>query len=106
MKPAHCYVGDMLTGFIIVEALLIDDEIDKLLEREERWTDLLINTHDISTVHEDEQAERCFITFLSTEKEVTTDCAISDWRRHLKITKTCQSLATTRVELSVLFGIK
>ena len=72
MKPARCYVGDMLTGFIIVEALLIDDEIDKLLEREERWTDLLINTHDISTVHEDNEAERCFITFLSTDKEVTT----------------------------------
>ena len=72
MKPARCYVGDMLTGFIIVEALLIDDEIDKLLEREERWTDLLINTHDISTVYEDHEAERSFITFLSTEKEVTT----------------------------------
>ena len=72
MKPARCYVGDMLTGFIIVEALLIDDEIDKLLEREERWTDLLINTHDISTVQEDNEAERCFISFLSTDKEVTT----------------------------------
>lgn len=72
MKPARCYAGNMLTGFIIVEALLIDDEIDKLLEREERWTDLLINTHDISTVHEDNEAERCFITFLSTDKEVTT----------------------------------
>jgi hypothetical protein len=72
MKPARCYAGNMLTGFIIVEALLVDDEIDKLLEREERWTDLLINTHDISTVHEDNEAERCFITFLSTEKEVTT----------------------------------
>ena len=44
MKPARCYVGDMLTGLIIVEALLIDDEIDKLLEREERWTDLLIKS--------------------------------------------------------------
>jgi hypothetical protein len=72
MKPARCYAGNMLTGFIIVEALLIDDEIDKLLEREERWTDLLINTHDISTVLEDNEAERCFITFLSTDKEVTT----------------------------------
>jgi hypothetical protein len=72
MKPARCYAGNMLTGFIIVEALLVDDEIDKLLEREERWTDLLINTHDISTVHENNEAERCFITFLSTDKEVTT----------------------------------
>jgi hypothetical protein len=72
MKPARCYAGNMLTGFIIVEALLVDDEIDKLMEREERWTDLLINTHDISTVHEDNEAERCFITFLSTDKEVTT----------------------------------
>jgi len=72
MKPARCYAGNMLTGFIIVEALLVDDEIDKLLEREERWTELLINTHDISTVHEDNEAERCFITFLSTDKEVTT----------------------------------
>jgi len=36
MKPARCYAGNMLTGFIIVEALLVDDEIDKLLEREER----------------------------------------------------------------------
>ena len=72
MKPARCYAGSMLTGFIIVEAMLIDDEIDKLLEREERWTDLLINTHDISTVHEDAEAERCYITFLSTDKEVTT----------------------------------
>ena len=72
MKPARCYAGNMLTGFIIVEALIIDDEIDKLLEREERWTDLLINTHDISTVYEDHEAERSFITFLSTDKEITT----------------------------------
>jgi hypothetical protein len=72
MKPARCYAGNMLTGFIIVEALLIDDEIDKLLDREERWTDLLVNTQDISTVHEDEEAERCYITFLSTDKEITT----------------------------------
>jgi LPS O-antigen subunit length determinant protein (WzzB/FepE family) len=72
MKPAHCYAGDMLTGFIIVEALQHSDEVDKLLEREEQWIDLLINTHDISTVYEDHEAERSFITFLSTHKEVTT----------------------------------
>jgi hypothetical protein len=72
MKPARCYAGDMLTGFIIVEVLAHDDEVDKLLNKEERWLDVLINTHDISTVQEDEEAERCYITFLSTDKEITT----------------------------------
>ena len=72
MKPAHCYAGDMLTGFIIVEALQHSDEVDKLLEREEQWIELLINTHDISTVYEDHEAERSFITFLSNDKEITT----------------------------------
>jgi hypothetical protein len=84
MKPARCYAGNMLTGFIIVEALLVDDEIDKLLEREERWTDLLINTHDISTVHEDNEAERCFITFLSTDKEVTTKNTLDEIIQKIK----------------------
>jgi hypothetical protein len=72
MKPARCYAGSMLTGFIIVEALQHSDEVDKLLDKEEQWIDVLINTHDISTVYEDEEAERCFITFLSTDKEITT----------------------------------
>jgi len=84
MSRAHCSVGDMLTGFIIVEALLIDDEIDKLLDREERWTDLLINTHDISTVHEDVQAERCYITFMSTDKEITTKNTLDEIIQKIK----------------------
>lgn len=62
----------MLTGFIIIEVLVHDDEVDKLLNKGERWLDMLVNTHDISTVHEDEEAERCYITFLSTDKEITT----------------------------------
>ena len=74
----------MLTGFIIVEALLIDDEIDKLLDREERWTDLLINTHDISTVHEDVEAERCYITFMSTDKEITTKNTLDEIIQKIK----------------------
>ena len=72
MKPAHCYAGDMLTGFIIVEALQHSDEVDKLLEKEEQWIDVLINTHDISTVVEDEDNDRCYIALMSSDKEVET----------------------------------
>jgi hypothetical protein len=62
----------MLTGFIIVEALVVTDEIDKLLEKEEQWVDVLINTHDISTVVEDEDNDRCYIALMSSDKEVET----------------------------------
>ena len=72
MKPARCYAGSMLTGFIIVEALQHSDEVDKLLEKEEQWIDVLINTHDISTVVEDEDNDRCYIALMSSDKEVET----------------------------------
>ena len=62
----------MLTGFIIVEALQHSDEVDKLLEKEEQWIDVLINTHDISTVVEDEDNDRCYIALMSSDKEVET----------------------------------
>lgn len=62
----------MLNGFIIVEALVINDEVDKLLERDEQWVDVLINTHDISTVVEDQQSERCYISLISSNKDIET----------------------------------
>ena len=71
MNPARCYAGNMLNGFIIVEALVVNDEIDKLLDREEQWVDVLVNTHDISTVVDDEEGERCYIALMSSDKEVT-----------------------------------
>jgi hypothetical protein len=72
MKPARCYVGDMMTGFILVSALQHKDEVDELIDKDERWLDLVINTSDISIVYEDEHAERTYITLMSTDKEITT----------------------------------
>ena len=72
MNPARCYPGNMLNGFIIVEALVVNDEVDKLLEREDQWVDVLINTHDISTVVEDEESERCYISLMSSSKDIET----------------------------------
>ena len=77
MKSARCYVGkqdlpDMMTGFILVSALQHKDEVDELLDSEERWLDLVINTSDISVVYEDEIGERCYITLISNDKEITT----------------------------------
>ena len=72
MRNARCYVGDMMTGFILVSALQHKDEVDELIDKEERWLDLIINTTDISIVYEDEEAERCYISLMSTDKEITT----------------------------------
>jgi hypothetical protein len=72
MKSARCYVGNMMTGFILVSALQHKDEVDELIDKEERWLDLVINTTDISIVYEDEAAERCYISLMSTDKEITT----------------------------------
>jgi len=72
MKSARCYVGDMMTGFILVSALQHKDEVDELIDKDERWLDLVINTSDISIVYEDEAAERCYISLMSTDKEITT----------------------------------
>jgi hypothetical protein len=69
MKPARCYVGDMMTGFILVSALQHKDEVDELLDKDERWLDLIV---DISVVYEDEHAERTFISLISNDKEITT----------------------------------
>jgi hypothetical protein len=63
---------DMMTGFILVSALQHKDEVDELIDREERWLDLVINTSDISLVYEDEAAERCYIMLISNDKEITT----------------------------------
>jgi len=62
----------MLNGFIIVEALVVNDEVDKLLEREDQWVDVLINTHDISTVVEDQDSDRCYISLMSSSKDIET----------------------------------
>jgi hypothetical protein len=72
MKPARCYIGDMMTGFILVSALQHKDEVDELLDKDERWLDLIVNTSDISVVYEDESAERTFISLISNDKEITT----------------------------------
>jgi len=72
MNPARCYAGNMLNGFIIVEALVVNDEVDKLLERDDQWVDVLINTHDISTVVEDQDSERCYISLMSSSKDIET----------------------------------
>lgn len=68
----------MMTGFIIVVALQHKDEVDELLNKEERWLDLIINTNDISLVYEDQENERCYISLMSTDKEITTKSTLDE----------------------------
>lgn len=72
MNRARCSAGNMMTGFIIIVALQHKDDVDELLDNEDRWLDLIINVNDISLVYEDEENERCYISLMSSDKEITT----------------------------------
>jgi uncharacterized protein YlzI (FlbEa/FlbD family) len=84
MSRAHCYVGDMLTGFILLDILKATDEVDELLNKNEEWIDGIINTSDISLIYEDSESKNCVIMLMSSEREITVKQSLDEIIQKIK----------------------